>query len=148
MAALGTIGTEHGPAAAATGFQRLARVIRCDGEVLTTAAARAADQGSPSTPCLVLPVAGVFRFRAAVPAGSTTFSLLVKQTGTVRPQLRAEANLDIGLLADVVSTAPTGADWVAVSVTVPASAAGGVWLEIRNRESGWCPCYVDTLTRA
>lgn len=109
-------------------------------------------EGEPSPPSLHMSKGGILRFRIPVAPGSRAISIRAKQPSALlpRPRFRLLANVEIGLLDDLVAVAPAGGDWVTVGpVTFVATQAGGVVVELfapwNSHEAG---CWFDGLTVA
>lgn len=117
---------------------------------LSVGVSKSVSQGMPLTPSLELLEAGFWRFRWAVNSGTRAISIWARQPANVdlRPALIVKANPDVGLLADVVSVAPSGSGWVHLpDATFVATAAGAVWVELHNRLiSDVSPTWFDYVT--
>lgn len=93
-------------------------------------------EGSPAIPSLKLIYPGMWRFRWTVVAGTRTISIRTKQYDNVisqRPTIKIRSNVDVGLLSDLTSTAPTGNNWVTIGpLSFTATSTGVVWIEVWN----------------
>ncbi len=95
--------------------------------------------GYPSPPCLALDIPGMWRFKWSVLPGARSITLWVRQVSNVsgkRPTLIVKANVAIGVVADLTSTAPSGTGWVQFPVTnITAPTAGFLWVELHNNDT-------------
>jgi hypothetical protein len=102
----------------------------------------AVGQGSPAP--LVIPRAGVFRFRVGLVSNPQTVSIWVKQASNTapRPKMVVLANPEIGVAADQTVVAGTGSGWVEMTASITAAVPGGaVWVELHNRRLNADPAY-------
>jgi hypothetical protein len=107
-------------------------------------------EGNPQ-PSLRMDAVGFWRFRWSVTSGARTIQIDCKQVlnGAPYPTLVVKANASIGVNADVVGTAGTGAGWKTIGpITANPTSAGALWVELRNNmdaQSGMGKCYFDNL---
>lgn len=103
--------------------------------------------GLPLVPSLKLLYIGSWRFRWTVAVGDRAISVWVLQSINLnpRPAIIVKANPDVGLAADITSTAGSGSGWVHIpDATFTATAAGVVWVELHNRlYQDIYPAYFD-----
>ena len=106
-------------------------------------------EGSPAPPALRVAEPGNWRFRWSVKTGANYISINVKQQNVgTRPALIVKADASLGIASDVVGVASASDLWVTIGpLTVTASAAGMVWVEVWNRctETIGKPAYFDHL---
>jgi hypothetical protein len=107
-----------------------------------------------SQPSLRMDSSGTFRFLWVV-AEERTLSVDVKQAANAspRPRLTIKANLEMGVLADVQDSAPSGTGWVTIGpLTVEPTSAGALEVLLENLydtgQPGTAPCYWDNITEA
>lgn len=110
---------------------------------------RSDSQGDPSTPSLVVPQPGYWRFQWGIRAGTHTLSIRTKQVlnNASRPSVVVKANPDIGINSDVIATAPSSATWVQIGpLSVTATGDGAVWVELHNNCTDFYDdCFFDHL---
>jgi hypothetical protein len=108
-------------------------------------------EGYLNPPSLRIQSRGKWRFRWKLSIGIHNISVRVKQEINLdpRPTLTVKANSEIGLLADAVGTAPSGAGWVTIGpVSVAITTAGATWVELAaNYEAQNINSYWDYLER-
>jgi len=107
-------------------------------------------EGSPGSPSLRLDIPGFWRFRWAVSVGTHTIQVDTKQVinASPRPTLVIIANPDVGLMANVTATAPSGTGWVTIGpASFNATAVGAVWVELHNNYVALfnTPAYFDHI---
>lgn len=85
-------------------------------------------------------------FRLTVNEGEREISVDVLQpeASAERPFLRVKANPDIGLTADITTTALAGTGWQTLIAPLTATADGAVRVELWNADPGF-PCWFDNL---
>jgi hypothetical protein len=108
-------------------------------EFLTLSGGRDDVEGSPAPPSFATPYGGTIRLRLGVEAGARSVSVKVKQPSAIlpRPTMRIMPNAAVGIAAELIATAPTGAGWVTVGpIAFTATAAGGIFLELSAPFSG------------
>ena len=107
-------------------------------------------EGSPAQPSLELNIPGMWRFRWGVTPGVRTIQINVKQAinTSPRPTMTVKANAAIGVATDQVATAASASGWIVLGpISITVSAAGPLWVELRNNYYGnfATPCYFDHI---
>lgn len=103
--------------------------------------------GNPA-PSLRIAGGGVYARRLKVAAGAREVRVqaLQPKDGRARPRIRVKANPAIGVTSDIVGTSASGAGWNQITVSLTASAAGGVWVILENPEPRLeSSCWFDNL---
>jgi hypothetical protein len=152
MADLGSIGVNgaiyQGRATYPQAQPYLLRSLVADGRYMVLGK-RDDAEGTADAPSLKMNNRGEFRFRWRVASGSRTVTVSVKQPINLspRPTLTVKANPEIGVNADVSSTAPSGAGWVAIGpVSVSPTSAGVLFVVLNARyDSQLDPCWWDQI---
>jgi hypothetical protein len=141
MADLGTIGTlTTGPGEKALGVwyvRTMHLLVRAGLEELLFARRDDTD-GNPAAPCQRQERFGTLRdVYWPVTAGTRTLTVRVKHSGhTPVPIVRVKANPDVGVLEDHIMTPTSSTDWQDLTLTLPITATGvlWVWREVRSRD--------------
>lgn len=112
-------------------------------------------EGIPTPPSIMLTYPGMWRFKWPVQTGLRSISIKAKQVSDVsssyRPSLVVKANKDVGLNADISSSAASGSSWMTIGpVTFTPTSKGVVWVELWNNDtisnrSADSPTYFDHI---
>lgn len=115
--------------------------VRCGHEWQQMGMGAAVGQGTPAP--LVIPRAGVFRFRVGLVTNPQTISIWVKQASNTapRPKMVILEDGESGVSRQEV-VAGTGTGWVEMTCSVSSTGTGRVvWVELYNRHLNYDPAY-------